>query len=315
MGATLNPAQQSVLDRLGAGASVDDRPEFPPELRDELRDEVEAELAPVAAVLRSDRALVVDKRLLAGVHGCEVRFRHEQGAPFEISVPVLRGTVVHKAVELAVNWDGNPLPGALVDEAIGRLARADHWAADWLAGASDADRAEVRAAAGATVAKFLECWPPLDRSMRPLTEVTMRADICEQRILLKGRADLTLGQPIDSGNRARKVIVDFKSGGFSPSHRDDLRFYALVETLRVGVPPRLLVSAYLDSGTTDEEVVTDGLLRAAVARTVDGVQRYAALRTGEAAPLKRPSAACRWCALLDGCTEGTAQLADTDPFG
>ncbi len=56
MGATLNPAQQAVLDRLGAGASVDDRPEFPPDLRDELREEVEAELAPVAAVLRSDRA-------------------------------------------------------------------------------------------------------------------------------------------------------------------------------------------------------------------------------------------------------------------
>lgn len=309
----LNPAQARTLAELGAGAT--DRPAFPADLGDELRTALEEGLAEVAAELRDDRPLRVDKYLLAGVHGCEVRFRNEEGAPFTPSVPVVRGTIVHKALELAVHWRGTPIPLHLVDEAIGRVADSDHWAADWLATRSEVEHAELRAAAGDVVAKFLECWPPLDPAMRPATEVRMRADLAKGRIVLNGRVDLTLGQPIGSGTQARKIVVDFKTGGASPAHREDLRFYALIETLRLGVPPRLLVSAYLDAGHNDVEAVTEGHLRAAAARTIDGVRRYAALRTGEAAPQYRPSFACRWCALLDDCETGQTFLADNDPFG
>ena len=63
--------------------------------------------------------------------------------------------------------------------------------------------------------------------------------------------------------RAGKVLVDLKTGGFAPSHRDDLRFYALVETLRLGVPPRLLASYYLDGGRLQQEPVSEDTLRGA----------------------------------------------------
>lgn len=309
----LNPAQARTLAELGAGDP--DRPTFASDLADELRDALEEGIATVATQVRPDRPLRVDKHLLAGIHGCQARFRAEEAAPFQPSIPVVRGTIVHKAVELAVHIRSVPLPLALVDAAIDRVADSDHWAADFLATLSEIDRAELRASAGETVAKFVECWPRLDASMRPATEVRMRADLCDGRIVLNGRIDLSLGQAVGSGMQARKVVVDFKTGGPSPAHREDLRFYALVETLRVGVPPRLLVSAYLDSGHNDIEAVTAGHLRAAVARTVDGISRYAELRTGHAEPVRRPSFACRWCSFLDSCEEGEAFLADSDSFG
>ena len=71
--------------------------------------------------------------------------------------------------------------------------------------------------------------------------------------MLSGKVDLTVGRA--DGLRAGKVLVDLKTGGFSPSHREDLRFYALVETLRLGVPPRLLATYYLDGGRLQQEAV------------------------------------------------------------
>ena len=55
----------------------------------------------------------------------------------------------------------------------------------------------------------------------------MRAELCGGRVVLSGKADLTLGQP--EGTGAGKVIIDLKTGGFAPVHREDLRFYALLE--------------------------------------------------------------------------------------
>jgi hypothetical protein len=148
--------------------------------------------------------------------------------------------------------------------------------------------------------------------MRPATETSLSTEICGGRIVLKGQADLTLGQPVGSGTRARKIIVDYKTGGRSPEHRTDLRFYALVETLRLGVPPRLLVTSYLASGTLEVEEVTVGLLQATVARVVDGIGAFLALRNGEIEPARRPSPTCRWCPIAEDCAPGQEYLADAD---
>ena len=73
------------------------------------------------------------------------------------------------------------------------------------------------------------------------------------------------------------MIVDFKSGGRSPVHRDDLRFYALIETLVHEVPPRRLVTYYLDGATCEVEDVSIDVLRAALRRMLDGIARHAEL--------------------------------------
>lgn len=306
----LTPVQRRTLEELGAAG--DDRPTFDPELGRRLRHDLEAGLRPVLDDLAPDEDLHLSKHLLARVHGCEVRLLTEDAADraFEVTVPIARGTIAHKAVELGIHWPGEPLPLALVEEAMASLAATDHWLTDFLQTCSDAERAELRSTAGDRVAKFFECFPPLSPRWRPVTESTQIVDLADGRIRLRGKVDLTLGTA--RGPRAGKVVVDLKTGAPNPLHRDDLRFYALLDAVRIGIPPRLVASFYLDLGEARTEAVTEGLLDATVARTVDAAHRLTALRAGSAEPVYRPSYACRWCVALADCTVGRSWLADDD---
>ena len=160
------------------------------------------------------------------------------------------------------------------------------------------------------MSKFIECWPDLKPAWRPVTESRVRAELCDNRLILAGKVDLSLG--VAQGHRAGKVIIDLKTGGFVPVHREDLRFYALVETLRIGVPPRLIASYYLDQAHFVSEEVSEDTLTATIARVSDGVGRLMALLHRGEEPNKLPGPACRWCPLLETCDEGQAHLANLD---
>ena len=189
---------------------------------------------------------------------------------------------------------------------------SDHWLTDFLQTCTEAERAELRSTASDRVAKFFECFPPLEARWRPVTESSQIVD-------LAGRPGAPPGQGRPhAGHRPRasqagKVIVDLKTGAPNPVHRDDLRFYALLDTIRLGVPPRLVASFYLDLAEARTEPVTEGVLDATVARTVDAARRLAALRAGTTEPVYRPSYGCRWCvALADVLAPGQRWLADDD---
>jgi hypothetical protein len=306
----LNPAQLAVLDELGAPAG--DRPEFPDDLRHHLRAAVETAVEPHLDALPPGDDLYMTKHRLGRVHGCEARFVAEEDEEFAWSVPIARGTVTHKAVELALNWRREIEPPVLVDEAIARYEEDSSGLGDWLRGCSEVERAELRSEALDAFTKFVECFPPLKPAWRPVTESRLRSELCDGRLALVGKADLTLGAA--EGRRAGKVIIDLKTGGFSPVHLDDLRFYALIETLRMGVPPRLLASYYLDQAHLVPEAVTEDLLLASVARLVDGVRILAAeqMQSLPFATQLLASHACRWCPLRTDCAEGQAFL-DGDP--
>lgn len=306
--AALNPAQQAVLDLLGA--TPEQRPSFPASLRDTLLADLTDGLHDLTDELDPEDPLVITKHTLTMVHGCEARLLAERTIPFAWSPPLARGTVAHKAIELSIHWRGRPDPLDLVDESLARLAEGTDGLGDWLATCSEIDRAEVRALANERVATFLECFPPLKSTWIPVTEGRQRAELLGGRIVLAGRTDLALGRP--DGTTARKVIIDLKTGSASPAHLDDLRFYALVETLRLGTPPRLMASYYLDAGRAQPEAVTEGVLRAAVARTIDGIRRLHELTVGTRAPTARPSRGCRWCPVLEQCESGRAFLSELD---
>jgi hypothetical protein len=308
---TLTPTQQEVLAALGARLS--ERPSFDPRLRHELRAELEERLAPVADEVPEGDSLWLSKHALGGVHGCEAAYLAGEETPFAWSASTARGTVAHKAIELAINWRGEPAPGDLVDAALARLGSGTDALGDWLQTQDEAERAELRSEAVERVAKFLECVPPLEARWRPVTESRLRAELCDDRVVLAGKVDLTIGRA--DGVVAGKVVIDLKTGGFVPAHRDDLRFYALVETLRLGVPPRLVATVYLDSGRLQTEAVSEAVLAAALERTVRGAEALAELRTGSREPVLRPGPACRWCPLQADCGTGVAwleQRADRD---
>jgi hypothetical protein len=304
----LNPAQQEVLDLLGA--APDERPTFDAGLRDELLADLEDGLADLTPELEPEDPLFVSKRALSNVHGCELRHLAERATDFTWNATIARGSVAHKAIELSVHWRGEPDPLDMVDEALARLSNGTDGLADWLQTCQEAERAELRALANERVVTFFECFPPLKARWVPVTEGKQRASLLGGRIVLSGRTDLSLGR--STGTTAGKVIIDLKTGGFSASHLDDLRFYALVETLRLGTPPRLLASYYLDSGRAHPEAVTEGLLHAAVARTVDGARILHELEVGSREPVVRPGRTCRWCPALAGCKPGRAHLGEDD---
>ena len=308
----LNPAQEKVIRLLGVPRHS--RPEFDPDLGQQLRSELESGLAPLTASIDSgsfkSRSLRLTKHTLGKVLGCEHNFIAEQAIPFAWSPPLARGSISHKAIELALHWKSEPHPLDLVDMAMERLAESERYLGDYLKSCSDMERAELRAEANQRVVKFLECFPPLKTAWTPVTESSMRAALLGERVLLNGKPDLILGRP--DGNVAGKVIIDFKSGRFSTVHREDLHFYALIETLRLGVPPRMLATYYLDSGDAHPETVTDELLQTTVARVVEGARIYVEITAGQREPSTAPGPTCRWCPVRADCAAGIDYLSDGD---
>jgi hypothetical protein len=311
-----NPAQQAVLDQLGAGAAG--RPTFAPELRGDLRADLETRLDVIEPLLDEleatvERPLNVNKHTLSSVHGCEAHLLAEEAAGFPgWTVARARGSVAHKAIELSLNLPGDTAPAELVDHALARLSDGDHYLTDWLQSISGPERAELRAEAADRVTKFVECWPPLKARWRPVTESALRTELLGGRIQLRGKVDLTIGTA--AGARAGKVLVDLKTGRFAPHHLDDLRFYALLELFRLGVPPRRLATYYLDKGDFLPEDVTVPLLESTVARVGDGIVKLVELRAARREPEVRAGATCRWCPLAESCDTGIAHLATFDDW-
>lgn len=309
----LNPAQQEVLDLLGAPR--DERPRFDAVLRHELRRALEDGLEPMLPMLdrrpgeKPGDTMFVSKYALGQVLGCERKFVHEDQQPFEWKVPIARGTIAHKAIELSIHWRREIEPLALVDEALSRRAEGIDPLADWLQTVSETERAELRGSVNDLLVKFLECFPRLKPAWFPSTETPLRVELLD-RFILSGRVDLSLGAA--EGDRAGKVLIDLKTGSFSPSHREDLRFYALLDAIRIGTPPRRLATYYLDQGRFQVEDVTEDLLFATVARTIDATERMLVLATGQRDPTVAPGPACRWCPVLPECDEGRRHLRDDD---
>ncbi|MEM7092699.1 MAG: PD-(D/E)XK nuclease family protein [Actinomycetota bacterium] len=309
----LNEAQQRVVDELGATA--EHRPTFPDGLAVGLRHHLKEGLAPITANLPRDESVFVSKFLLSQVLGCEARHLHELRRPFAWSVPVARGTVAHKAIELSVHWRTVPIATELVDEAIGSLSNDGSPIADYLRSIPEVERAQLRSEAANSTQAFLDGFPPLRAKpqWRPAVEVRGRYECLDGAVVLSGKVDLSLGGP--SGDRSGRVFIDLKTGRRSHTHREDLRYYALIETVRYGTPPRALASYYLDESRLSVEHVTADVLWSASDRVIGAVERHLTLLAGEDTPLFKPSIACRWCPLLNAeppCEAGNTFLDATD---
>ena len=299
----LTPLQRRTLEALRRSAEP---VVFDAELVAEIEHDIVAAFEEFAGRL-GDETLFVSKHTLTSALGCEVQHLHPD--PFAWSPALASGQVAHRAIQLIVHWRGEPVPADVVDDAMARLSDDDSTLGDWIAGLAPADEADLRGLAVERVTKFGECFPPLDKRATPMTEARVQWPL-EGPILLSGKVDLVLGRPV--GNESRKVIIDLKTGRPAHRHREDLRFYALVETLRTGVPPRKLASFYLDVGQPVIEDVTPAVLRTAVRRTLDGVNALIELTIEQRIAVKRPGPTCRWCPLNRTCQEGLAYLAGGD---
>ncbi len=294
----LTPSQLEVTDRLLSFGEA--RPTFAEDLALRLLDMLEEGLGPVFDQL-GPMELIVNKGALAQVHACEAHSLAEAERAFEWTVASCRGTVSHRAIELSVFRSGEVSPLELVDEALTRLLESgDDWTPrDFLRCASPAELAEVRGGACDVVTKFQECFPPLSPSWRPRLESSCKVDLGASQVTLRSKVDLALGRPV--GHQARVLIVDVKTGRPYPTHLDDLRFYALLETLRSKVPPFRVASYYLESARWQAEDITEELLVIAARRVIAGVTKLADLRLGNRPPSVTPGPACTYCRLREDC--------------
>lgn len=298
----LNEAQERVVQELGATAQ--ERPVFPDGLAQGLRERLTEGLRPAAESLEDGDNVYVSKFLLSQVLSCEARHLYELNQDFAWSVPVARGTVAHKAIELSVHWRTVPIATELVDQAIGALTNDGSPIADYLLHLPEAERAQLRSDAANATQAFLDGFPPLRSKpqWRAAVEVRGRYEFLNSSFVLSGKVDLSLGGP--TGDRSGRVFIDLKTGRRSRTHVDDLRYYALIETVRYGTPPRMLASYYLDESRLSTETVTQDILWSAADRVIAGIERHLTLQAGEDDPVFRPSFACLWCPLLDHDAHG-----------
>ncbi|MDQ1402832.1 MAG: hypothetical protein QOG03_1148 [Actinomycetota bacterium] len=312
----LTPAQDNVRrDLMAAGQP---RPTFDDGLARSLRNQLTEATASIAERLELlGTELVVRKADLSRVHQCEGWSEAEQAEGFPGWTPArAKGTIAHKAVELsAFIAEGHSRPPLeLVDLAIDRTIQDgdDYTPRPWLLEASAVELGELRSGANDLVAKFLESFPPLKPKWRPRLESPVTLDLHNGTISLRSRVDLALGRA--EGREAHVLLVDFKSGRAHAGHVDDLRFYALLETLRSGVPPFRVATYYLDAGTWSHEDIDIDILASATRRVVAGVTKLAELRMGERAPTLTAGAACGWCPARLGCEAADAAAAAEAAF-
>ncbi len=298
-----NPAQQRVIDLLGR---TDERPTIDPELAPSIRSDLEAALAPFADVLPDgksyDTRLFFNKQALTNVHSCEAYYLDGSG-DFEWNLANCRGTVVHKAIEVSINLRHPMPPTDLIEESIERLSNdANKSIGVFLATLDEFSRAELIGDCSALFTRFTECFPPIKRSWIPAVETPVALNLADGRVRVSGKVDLALGRPPD------KVIIDLKTGRATPSHYDDLRLYALVDFVAIGMAPRKVASYYLDSAEIHHEDITEGTLLSAARRLQDGLVRAIELKYAKASPTRRPSGICNWCTLNTDCDVGVAYL-------
>ena len=296
----LSPVQQRTLAALRRSG---DPLVFDIEFVDELRTEMRAAIDDIAGQLGETTELWVSKHSLATVLDCE-EF-HLLPDEFEWTPANAKGTIAHKAIELMLSWRGEPTPTDLVDEAMARLADEQRGIGQWIDTLTAGDDADVRSQSITRVTQFQEGFPPLSKRWAPVTEASVRWPN-DGPITLSGKVDLMFGRP--AGRESRKVIIDVKTGRPSPRHRQDLGFYALVETLVREVPPRKIATFYLDAGEAQTEDVSERLLESAMRRTLDGIQAMVELNVLGRRPVRRPGTTCRWCPIANDCADGQAYL-------
>jgi PD-(D/E)XK nuclease superfamily len=303
----LTPVQERTLTDLMA--SDVPRPTFSRELAPRLGGLLERLVTPALSALPDGERIVLSKSGLTNLHArCEGLYLANavgEGV-FEFSLPLAIGKLVHKAIEADVV--GERLgESELVDKALRRLASTEPDFEVFVKGLDAIERSELVGEAIRRVVLFRGTLPPLQKSWAPVPELRVKHELLGGRLLLTGTVDLSLGRPReDAPMEGRRLFIELKTGIERPEFVDDLRFYALLATLRFGVPPFRVATLMLEDGTYRPEDVTEDLLEAAARRAADAASRHVSLLNGQE-PGLRSGPWCGWCPRRDTCPESATR--------
>lgn len=229
------------------------------------------------------------------------RFRHVDRLPQRPSLDALRGTVVHRTLELL--FDAPPsertaeAAHALLPRAWAEVDGADP-AIRTLFAEEETDEAAWVATCATSVERYFDVEDP--RRLEPAgTEVFVEATT-SGGLGMRGIIDR-----LDIAADGRMRIVDYKTGRApSPGHEAralfQMRFYALAILRTRGVVPALLQLIYLGS----REIVTespDAQTLRATERKIEAVWAAISAARSSGAWQPRPSRMCSWCSYRELC--------------
>ncbi len=290
-----------------------DRPVFDLGLAEELRGELETSLAPIAAALEPQDQLFVSKQKLKDAQTCEGLLYARDHGVFEMNSAIARGTLAHRSMQRLIGSDYELTPLDAVHGLFGDLIEdpGGDSAGEFVQSMGAGKRAELCSEVADMVIKFATDWPRLKRAWNPRVESRIAASFSGGLIRLSGKVDLAIGNQRDGA--AGVFIADLKTGFERHDNLYDVRFYALLETLRSSVPPFRIAVYYLDSGQCHWLDVTEDLLRSEVRRVLDGIEIYHRVRKQRKDELRRtPNGLCPYCSLFNDCEPGQVSVAQRD---
>lgn len=290
----LTPKQQEIATKL---VNVHDDAEWDPASGQLYRDTLESALGGVVSRLGKGERLFASKWDLHQVHACEGGYMASKQEDFEWSPQKLRGKLFHRSMERFMLSSNPPPPVEIVEASLTYFKLPDDngkGPRDFLLSLSPEQLHDLVRDGNDALAKFIMDWPPLDRRLAPRVEMPLRVDLLDRRIVLKARVDLAFGLA-GAGSRCVR-LVEFKTGDFYPDHLDDLRFYALLETLVRGLPPLRIALYYPDSGECICEDVTPQMLTETIGWVIKGLEKISRADHLPFDSLElNVNPSCRWC--------------------
>jgi hypothetical protein len=296
----LTDPQRRTLEQL---IGTDPRPTFPADLAQRLRDRIEE----AVRGLELTDTLWLGKEKLTDHGRCEGKFASAisgESPPFEHSPKSAAGVLLHRAVEVEVGARDGLDASEIAEIAADRLVEREERFAEYWRGLAPSDRDGVLMEVTRRITMFRGSFPPLKelrRELTPISEMPVKAELLGGALILSGRIDLVLGAPDRlEPTRATRLAIDLKTGNAYPEYPEDLRYYALLLTLRFGVPPYRVASLFLESGEWQAEDVGEVALQHAADRVIAAARAAAALWNGRA-PELTPGVYCGWCPRAEAC--------------
>ena len=294
-----DPQRRTLEQLIGTGP----RPSFPADLAQRLRDRIEE----AVRGLELREQLWLSKERLNDHGRCEGKFHAgigRESPPFEHSAKSASGVLMHKAIEVEVGSRA-PLDAASVAEvALERVLGREERFQEYWGVLSEPDRDDILMEVVRRITLFQGSFPPLKelrRDLTPISELRVRADLMGGELVLSGQIDLLLGRPDQlEPMRATRLAIDLKTGNAYPEFAEDMRFYALLLTLRFGVPPYRVASLFLESGAWQPEDITEETLHHAADRVIAAARSAAALLRGRTPDLTGGHY-CAWCPRAAAC--------------
>jgi hypothetical protein len=288
------------------------RPSFPTGLAERLRDRIED----AVRTLDLAQPLWLGKSNLTDLGRCEGFFDAVlagERTPFAYNPKTALGKLLHKSIELEVS-SREELPGPeLATRAVERLREEDSQFTSFWVELDALRHDELAVHAAKVIDLFRGSFPPLRpyrRELAPVPEARLRAELLGGALVLSGQIDLLIGPGTSEATRATRLAIDLKSSGRGwPEYPEDMRFYALLMTLRFGVPPYRVATVFLESGEWQSEDVSEDLLVHAADRVIAAARSAGALAGGRA-PKLTGGRYCEWCPRGLSCPSSTVAPAE-----